>query len=101
MKSVHVIVWQFEPRVGEEREFERAYDENGEWANLFARSAEFRGTQLLRPADGRVYLTIDRWSSAEAFAAFRQQWRDDYEALDRRCEVLTARETLIGRFETI
>ena len=97
---MHVIVWEFEPLLGKEREFELAYSPAGEWARLFALSSEYRGTELLRTADGRAYLAIDRWSSADAFLTFQQQWRIDYEVLDRRCEALRARETLIGRFET-
>jgi len=97
---VFVIVWEFEPKAGQEREFERTYAADGDWAALFRRSHEFRGTELLRPVAGRGYLTIDRWTSAEAFAAFREQWKADYEALDRVCEALTAREAFLGRFES-
>lgn len=97
---MYVIVWEFEPQAGKERDFEGIYSGNGEWARLFARSPEYQGTELLRRADGRTYLTIDRWSSADAFTTFQRQWQVDYEALDRRCEALTAKETLIGRFET-
>lgn len=95
-----VIVWEFEPRAGQESDFERAYSSRGDWATLFARSAEFRGTELLRAAVGNRYLTIDRWTSEEAFTAFRDRWRADYETLDRTCETLTVREALVGRFET-
>ena len=95
-----VIVWEFEPKAGEEREFERTYAADGDWAALFRRSHEFRGTELLRPVAGRGYLTIDRWTSAEAFAEFRDRWKADYEALDRVCEALTAHEALLGRFES-
>ena len=95
-----VIVWEFEPKAGQEREFERTYAADGEWAALFRRSPEFRGTELLRPVAGRGYLTIDRWTSAKAFAEFRDRWKADYEALDRVCEALTAHEALLGRFES-
>jgi heme-degrading monooxygenase HmoA len=97
---VYVIVWEFEPKAGQEREFERAYAADGAWAALFRRSPEFRGTELLGPVAGRRYLTIDRWTSAEAFAAFRDRWQADYGSLDRVCEALTAHEALVGRFES-
>ena len=97
---VFVIVWEFEPRAGKESDFERVYSSRGDWAALFARSAEFRGTELLRAVAGSAYLTIDRWTSADAFTAFRDRWRADYETLDRTCETLTMREALVGRFET-
>lgn len=97
---MHVIVWEFEPRAGQEQEFERIYAADGDWAALFRRSPEFHGTELLRPMVGRRYLTIDRWTSAEAFVAFRDRWQADYEALDRVCARLTEHEALVGRFES-
>jgi len=97
---VYVIVWEFEPKAGQEQEFERTYAADGDWAALFKRSLEFRGTELLRPAAGRRYLTIDRWSSAGAFAEFRDRWQADYAALDRACETLTEHEALLGRFDS-
>ncbi|MGH7614126.1 MAG: antibiotic biosynthesis monooxygenase family protein [Gemmatimonadales bacterium] len=95
-----MIVWEFEPKAGQEREFERTYGADGDWAALFRRSPEFQGTELLRPLTGRRYLTIDRWRTFEAFVAFRDQWQADYESLDRRCESLTEREVMVGRFDS-
>jgi hypothetical protein len=44
-------------------------------------------------------VTIDRWESAAAFEAFKTRFAAEYDAIDRSCESLTRRETLIGRFE--
>jgi heme-degrading monooxygenase HmoA len=94
-----VILWQFD--IAEEKlpSFEAAYSPQGTWATLFAQSPEYLGTELLKDAyvPGR-YLTIDRWSSEEAFRAFRAQHDSDYEALDRACDSLTASESRIGAF---
>ena len=97
----HVIVWEFAPRAGKAEEFEQVYGPDGEWARLFKRSPDYRGTELLRLIEGGSYLTIDRWASAAAFSEFQDQWRTEYETLDRRCEVLTEREELVGRFEIV
>ena len=57
------------------------------------------GTELLRDAYvPGAYLTIDRWSSEEAFRAFRKQHDQEYEALDRACDALTSSETRIGAY---
>lgn len=95
-----LIVWAFEARPGREPEFERVYGTDGDWSRLFARSPDYHGTELLRHAAGRGYLTIDRWASGTAFEAFRSRWPAEYEALDRYCAELTEREALVGRFET-
>lgn len=98
---MHLILWEFQPRPGKAAEFERGYGAGGEWAKLFGRSPEYRGTELLRSADGRTFLTIDRWTSADAFAAFQREWQRAYDELDRHFEALTERETLVGRFDTV
>jgi heme-degrading monooxygenase HmoA len=99
---MHVILWEFRSRHGCEREFEAAYGPQGEWASLFSRGEEYRGSELLADAasPGR-YLVIDRWESKAAFMDFRSRWADDYEKLDRRCEKLTESEARLGSFDAV
>ena len=94
-----VILWQFDISEDKIPGFEASYGPDGSWAKLFGRVPEYLGTELLKDAyvPGR-YITIDRWSSEEAFRAFRAQHDPDYEALDRACDSLTAAETRIGAF---
>ena len=94
-----VVVWQFEIAEEKVSAFEAAYGPDGAWAQLFRRSADYKGTELLR--DAYVpggYLTIDRWTSEEAFRAFRKDHDREYEALDRECDALTAKETRVGAY---
>jgi heme-degrading monooxygenase HmoA len=94
-----VVVWQFE--VSEEKiaGFEAAYSPNGAWAQLFRVSGEYQGTELLHDAYvPGSYLTIDRWSSEEAFRAFRKEHDKDYETLDRQCDALTSSERRVGAY---
>jgi len=97
---LYVIIWEFVVRPERAAQFERAYGTNGDWAKLFARSTEYRGTELLRDREtaGR-YLTIDRWTTREAYEAFRRQWEADYRALDAAGEGLTVDEVPRGEFE--
>jgi len=94
-----VVVWQFE--IAEEKiaAFEAAYGPEGSWAQLFRSSADYQGTELLRDAYiPGIYLTVDRWSSEEAFRAFRKAHDEAYEVLDRACDELTAKGTRIGAY---
>jgi heme-degrading monooxygenase HmoA len=96
---VLVIVWEFRVRPGAEEAFERAYGPEGDWERLFARGEGWLGTELLRDAEGGGrYLTVDRWASAQAYAAFRAAHGAAYEAVDGRCGALTVEERLVGRF---
>lgn len=94
-----VIVWEFRVKAGREAEFERRYGPEGDWAQLFRRSPAYRGTELLRdPTQPRRYLSVDRWESAAAFEACKQENAQAYAALDRECEELTEAERCLGRF---
>ena len=48
--------------------------------------------------DPTIYITVDRWESAEAWQAFLREWSEDYDALDRTCGELTVKEAEIGAF---
>lgn len=94
-----VVVWQFEVAEDKIAAFEAAYGPDGSWAQLFRTSPQYGGTELLR--DAYVpggYLTIDRWASEEDFRAFRKEHDKDYEALDRACDAMTAKETRVGAY---
>ncbi len=94
-----VVVWQFEITEEKVVAFEAAYGPEGAWAQLFRSSPNYLGTELLRDAyiPGN-YLTIDRWTSEEAFRAFRKGHDSEYEVLDRKCDALTSRETRVGAY---
>ncbi|HTH66496.1 MAG TPA: antibiotic biosynthesis monooxygenase [Gemmatimonadales bacterium] len=97
---MHVIVWEFEARPGKETEFEKAYGAHGDWALLFSNSPDYCGTDLLKSITTRTYLTIDRWTSAAAFADFKQQWQAEYQTLDQQMESVTHSERSIGQYES-
>jgi heme-degrading monooxygenase HmoA len=94
-----VIVWKFEVAEDKISGFETAYGPEGAWASLFRASQDYQGTELLRDAYvPGTYLTIDRWTSEEAFRAFRKQHDREYEKLDRECDALTSKETRVGAY---
>ena len=94
-----VVVWQFEIAEEQVAAFESTYGPKGAWSRLFGRSAEYLGTELLRDAyRAGLYLTIDRWSSEEAFRSFRKLYDAEYEELDRASDALTGKETRIGAY---
>ncbi len=94
-----VVVWRFEIAEDKMGSFEAAYGPEGAWAQLFRKSPNYLGTELLR--DAYVpggYLTIDRWASEADFRAFRKEHDPEYETLDRECDALTGRESRIGAY---
>ncbi len=94
-----VVVWRFEIAEDKVAGFESAYGPEGAWAKLFRTSSDYLGTELLRDAYvPHSYLTIDRWTSEEAFRAFRKAHDSEYEVLDRACDALTSSETRVGAY---
>lgn len=94
-----VVVWQFEIAEEKVATFEETYGPEGKWAQLFRKSPEYLGTELLRDAYiAGSYLTIDRWASEEAFRTFRKDHDAAYEELDRACDALTQTEKRVGAY---
>jgi hypothetical protein len=80
-------------------EFESVYGSEGDWAILFRNSPFYRGTQLLRKQSSPpVYEVVDLWEDLESYEQFKADFQHEYEALDRKCERLTVKETPIGHF---
>lgn len=97
-----VRIWQFRVSSEKSDEFRKVYGSSGDWTTLFSREIGFLGIELLQSATHpNIFLTIDSWTSAEAWAAFLRAWGDDYAALDHRCEALTVSEGEIGSFDTV
>lgn len=97
MSNPFVILWKFRAKEGRETEFERAYSEGGDWVRFFKKGNGYIKTELYQDTNGE-YLTVDEWTSREAYEEFKQSFLKEYQELDRKCEPLTESETPIGSF---
>jgi heme-degrading monooxygenase HmoA len=97
--SPYTYVWEFFIAPAARASFESAYGPDGVWVKLFRNAAGFIETILLRDTSNSLrYVTIDRWTSADAHASFRSKFSAQYEAIDRHCQEFTTCENLIGEF---
>jgi phospholipid N-methyltransferase/heme-degrading monooxygenase HmoA len=99
---MYCYVWEF--RVPSERReaFEADYGPEGGWVALFRRDPDWVRTELLRDQDDpQRYLTLDVWASREACLAFRERFRAELDALDRRGATWTEEERLVGELEIV
>ena len=95
----YLLVWEFHVRPRRESEFETIYGPNGQWEQFFMKADGFIRTELNRDFNNpRRYLTLDYWTSKDAYEKFHEQHRAEYKAIDQRCEGLTERETPLGAF---
>ena len=98
----YLVVWEFLVRREAEKAFEEAYGLKGVWAEFFRKDAGYVRTDLVRDhkAEGR-YLTMDFWTTREAYVSFRERHSSEYSEIDRCCERLTESEAEIGSFERV
>ena len=94
------VVWEFRVKPGKQHAFEKAYGPEGDWVQLFRRSDDYIGTELIRDRHSRLrYVTLDHWNSRQAYLRFKKENRKVYQTIDAQCEALTTREKWIGEFD--
>lgn len=94
-----VIVFEYEVAPAERDRFEQVYARDGEWATFFRGGDGYLGSELYRSQhDPARYLVTDRWASTEAYEAFLEANRSEYERRSRATEALYRSESRIGRF---
>ena len=96
-----VVIWEYDVHEGSQAAFEALYGSDGEWVALFREYDGYAGTQLLRAiGHPNRFMTIDHWSSPEAYAAFLTASKPRYEQIDARGDALTIAERRIGAYTT-
>lgn len=85
-----VRLWEYDVRPGRVGAFVAAYGPSGDWARLFAGTEGYLGTELFcSTSTATRFVTVDRWSSAEKWAAFLGRARAAYDELDDQLGPLT------------
>jgi heme-degrading monooxygenase HmoA len=97
-----VALWEYEVKPGCEKRFEKVYGPEGDWAKLFRTDPNYCETCLLQdPTGAAVYLTLDYWTSREAYEGFIKSHECEYKRLDALGEELTLQERRIGWYEAV
>ena len=97
-----VIVFEYEVEPTERDRFEQVYGRDGEWAAFFRGGDGYLGSELYRSEqDPSRYLVIDRWASADAYEAFLEANRAEYDRRSRATEAVYRSESVVGRFQAL
>jgi heme-degrading monooxygenase HmoA len=92
-KPDFVIVWEFRVKPGKRRRFERVYRPDGDWAKFFRHGKGYIRTELIRDVKNpRRYLTLDFWTTRQAYLRLKNENRAGYQAIDDKCLTLTEDE---------
>ena len=96
---MYFTIWEFHTKPGFERNFEEAYGQNGIWDRLFRQDEEFLGTDFLKCSEmNGHYITIDRWSSEDAYRKFKERMKNEIKSIDDRLSKLTDHEAPLGGY---
>jgi len=97
-----VALWEFEVKPGCEKRFQKAYGPEGDWAKLFRNDSNRQETRLLHdPEHPAMFLTLDFWTSRQAYESSMAEHAAQYKRLDAAGKKLTRRERSIGWFESL
>ena len=101
-KAHYMLAWDFLATPGKLADFKLAYGPEGDWVQLFRRSAGYVRSELHQDsANPQRFVTLDYWESEAACEEFRRRYLHEYEDLDVRCEQFTQKEREIGRFHLV
>ena len=93
-------IWEYRVKDDQVNAFRRAYGPEGDWVQLFRRAEGHLRTDLYQDVDSPTrFVTTDFWTSKQARDSFRERYHQEFEALDERCEALTAEERCLGDFD--
>ena len=97
-----VALWEYEVKPGGEERLENAYGSDGDWVRLFRTDSNYRETRLLRdPFRPAIYLTLDFWSSKQAYEKFLVDHDVEYQTIDEASAGLTSSERRVGWYEMV
>ena len=97
-----LVLWEYEVKPGNEKQFEKVYGTAGDWAQLFRTDSHYRETRLLHdPFRSNVYLTLDFWLSRDSYEKFMAAHKAEYQAIDSLGESLTLNERRVGAFALV
>jgi heme-degrading monooxygenase HmoA len=93
---VFIRIWEYDASEESVDRFIAAYGPFGDWARLFARGDGFVRTELFRSTQTATrFITVDVWSSEEAWQAFLHRWGARYAELDTALQSLAAGGALL------
>ena len=99
---MYCYIWSFTVRPEFAKEFQAAYGPEGDWARFFRRDPQYIRTHLLHDRGSLSrFMTIDFWTSYEAWVAFRERNAEEFEALDQTFQQFTIEEVQIGSFDVL
>jgi heme-degrading monooxygenase HmoA len=98
----YIYIWDFQVKPGSQSRFEEIYGPVGSWVQLFRRARGYIRTDLIQDLQkANRYVTIDYWDQESSYHTFREQFAEQFQAVDQECQELTLSEVSLGEFSLV
>jgi hypothetical protein len=95
----YIYIWQYDVNSEHESDFVKAYNSGGEWVDLFRKAKGYIRTEFLRDASNPLrFITIDYWDSVESRNKFMDDFSQEFNDMDSKCEKYTSKEIKLGDY---
>jgi len=97
---MYCLVWKYQVSANQSK-FEEEYSRNGSWFKFFETSDDYLGSELMKNADGKTYILIDKWITKADYQDFLDEHKAEYDQLNEKCKELYDSEEDMGEFELL
>ncbi|MEO9482084.1 MAG: hypothetical protein ABJG47_01475 [Ekhidna sp.] len=98
--SMYCLVWKYKVSANHAK-FEEEYGRSGSWFKFFESSEDYLGSELMKHADGKSYILIDKWMSKSDYQDFIDENKADYDQLNQNCKALYDEEEDMGEHDLL
>ncbi len=96
------IMWQFDVKPGQEKEFEQLYGVDGDWTQINRQTRSYLGSSFLRDQSlPSRYVVIEYWSEMLVFEQHRVYRSDAVASLETRSAALVDSTEPLGVFTAL
>jgi hypothetical protein len=93
-----LIIWSYTVHANHLNTFIEYYHRAGVWVNFFQPSPHYLGTDFFQTENENQFITIDTWTSEQAYRNYIADNKKQYDELDKQCEGFTVEEALVDTF---
>ncbi|WP_425392553.1 hypothetical protein [Ekhidna sp.] len=97
--SMYCLVWKY--KVSNQAKFEEEYGRNGSWFKFFEACEDYLGHDVMKSADGSVFIIVDKWMSKADYQDFIDDNKAEYDSLNEKMKDLYDEETQLGEFDLL
>ncbi|MFK7951931.1 MAG: antibiotic biosynthesis monooxygenase [Ekhidna sp.] len=94
-------IWNFTVESSKQEKFEEEYGRAGSWFKFFETCEDFLGLELMKNADGKTYMVIDRWMSEDDYEDYISDNQAVYDDLTDKNKELYSEQQSMGTFNIL